>query len=488
MIDNPSPTRRSVVIQSLWFEGGLLLRILMQTIWITVWYQSLMGQRVSWPVAGLIIFLALFVSTLLVRVFGIRQDWRPGLRPAIFGAWMIMFLLASLKLLLWSDAGIGFFQTIPYMIRSFGEFPFDLGLLWHLMLVPILIWQGVNLGNSRGSLSDTIQGFKVGILLMLLHGLIFMPQINLPNSLPWIAFLVLGLLATSINRMADLIPLRGGRLPTSSGIWWAAIFGVAVLVTSLSLAAGGSLHSVVRIGVFAAIGLILLPSGLILMGLAFLIYLVVTWLNPQFTLSAGQLLDTLGRPLAALLENERLLKNLQKTGRHTIDEYLIPAVIALVVIVVVIFIFVDIKSRRSWIRRTLSEENVSDIMDRFKSRSRRKSDVASEKSAWRAGRFLAAARIRVIYSNLLELAAKVGSPRPPALTPLEYLPVLGAIFPDHADNTRLITQSYLKIRYGGFPESAREVEEVETAWKSLQAQGRRMILAKKREDRENSRS
>jgi hypothetical protein len=48
----------------------------------------------------------------------------------------------------------------------------------------------------------------------------------------------------------------------------------------------------------------------------------------------------------------------------------------------------------------------------------------------------------------------------------------------------LITSAYLKVRYGGFPESAEEVEQVENAWKAILAQGRLMILARKRAERQ----
>src|SRR5574340_553247 len=105
--------KKAALIQGIWFEGAMFARILMQTIWITVWYQSLMDQRVGWWTAGLAIFLALAFSTLLVRWFSLRQEWRKGLRPAIFAIWMVLFFLASLKWLVWSAENPGFFQTVP---------------------------------------------------------------------------------------------------------------------------------------------------------------------------------------------------------------------------------------------------------------------------------------------------------------------------------------------------------------------------------------
>ncbi len=480
--------KREALVQGIWFEGALFARILMQTIWITVWYQALMGGRVGWLSSGLVIFLALFVSTLLVRLFDLRSNWRPGLRPAIFAVWMTLFFLASLKWLVWPEADIGLMQTTALLIQNFALTPFDFGLLWHILLIPILIWQGVNLGKSRGSLVDTIRGFKIGILLLILHGLIFMPEINIANSLPWLTYLVLGLIATSINRMADLIPLRGGRLPVSTGKWWAAIVAAALLLITLSLAASGMLQGAIRIIVFIMIGAIMLPSALIMVGFALLIVLIVTWLDPQFSFDIGEMLDSLGGQLNSFLAQERLTSNLEKTGFHTFDKYLIPAVAVLVIALVVLFIFVDLRSRHSWIRRVVSEESVSDVFNRFRQRSRRAGNLPGQKQGWQANRFLVAARIRRIYANLLDAAAKVGAQRLPSQTPLEFLPVLSEVFPDHRSQVGAITRAYLKIRYGGFPESSEEVVQVEAAWEAIRAQVRQKVRDKKREDREKERS
>jgi hypothetical protein len=92
---------------------------------------------------------------------------------------------------------------------------------------------------------------------------------------------------------------------------------------------------------------------------------------------------------------------------------------------------------------------------------------------------LAAARIRRVYSQLMDLGALLGKPRPPAFTPLEYLPRLDQLFPNHAVELRLMTGAYLKVRYGELPEYQEEVERVEAAWKVVQEQGRVMLVYNK---------
>lgn len=479
--------RKRALLQGIWFEGALFARIWMHTIWITVWNQSFMNYRATWLSASVVIFLALLGSTLLVRLFELREQWRPGLRQGVFAFWIAMIFMASLKWLVWPELDLGLFETIRVLFDKIGDSPFDFGIIWNLLLMAVLIWQGVSLAHSRGSLQDTIRGFQIGILILLVHGLFYSTEINLSNSLPLLLFFVLGLIATSINRMADLIPLRGGRLPTSTGIWWAAIVAAAAVLIAGSLALVGTLETAIRIGVFIAIALGILPVLFTVIGIALLFGLLISLILPQFTLPVSDFVDSLDDAVTMAFYQERLMKNMEKAGRHSVGEYLLPALGILAILTVIVMIFIALRPQLRWYRRAVLEENVSNLLDRFRSRSRRSPDSEPRQAWGGARRLLAAARIRRIYAGLLDLCAKVGSPRPPAYTPLEFLPILAQTFPDHAAGARLITSAYQKVRYGGFPESAEEIEQVETAWRAILAQGRLMVLARKREERKRPR-
>jgi hypothetical protein len=80
----------------------------------------------------------------------------------------------------------------------------------------------------------------------------------------------------------------------------------------------------------------------------------------------------------------------------------------------------------------------------------------------------AAERIRRIYADLMYLVEDMGRPRIPAQTPLEFLVTLDAIFPEMVTQTRVITNAYLRVRYGEIPETDEEIAEVERAWMDLQ--------------------
>jgi len=82
-------------------------------------------------------------------------------------------------------------------------------------------------------------------------------------------------------------------------------------------------------------------------------------------------------------------------------------------------------------------------------------------------RWRAAASIRHIYTSMCLAAAVVGYPRSSVETPYEYLATLAEVWPDNPGDSRLITEAFVRVRYGMVPESSAEVEEIRAAWQRL---------------------
>jgi len=74
----------------------------------------------------------------------------------------------------------------------------------------------------------------------------------------------------------------------------------------------------------------------------------------------------------------------------------------------------------------------------------------------------------------MRLCERLGKPRLPMETPLEFLPKLEALFQGHESQARLITRAYVRVRYGEYPEALEEVREVQRAWEVLKREGRRL--------------
>jgi hypothetical protein len=65
-------------------------------------------------------------------------------------------------------------------------------------------------------------------------------------------------------------------------------------------------------------------------------------------------------------------------------------------------------------------------------------------------------------------AAAHGYPRASAETPYEYLNTLALAWPDGQEESRLITEAFVRVRYGEVPETHDELAELEAAWRKLE--------------------
>lgn len=83
---------------------------------------------------------------------------------------------------------------------------------------------------------------------------------------------------------------------------------------------------------------------------------------------------------------------------------------------------------------------------------------------WRA-----AASIRRIYRQMVLAGTAAGYPRQTAETPYEYLRRLHQAFPHNVTEVSVITDAYVRVHYGEVPETRAELNEIYTAWKSLEA-------------------
>ena len=62
-----------------------------------------------------------------------------------------------------------------------------------------------------------------------------------------------------------------------------------------------------------------------------------------------------------------------------------------------------------------------------------------------------------LYANLTRLARQRGYPRPAALSPDEYLPMLEQAFPGQKAPLANITRVYMAVHYGGQPVSEEQL-------------------------------
>ncbi len=81
---------------------------------------------------------------------------------------------------------------------------------------------------------------------------------------------------------------------------------------------------------------------------------------------------------------------------------------------------------------------------------------------WRA-----AVSIIRIYQQMITLCGDLSTPRHDSETPYEYLQTLKTVWPNHVSDCQIITQAYVKVRYGEFPETKEEFKMIKSAWKRV---------------------
>jgi hypothetical protein len=83
-------------------------------------------------------------------------------------------------------------------------------------------------------------------------------------------------------------------------------------------------------------------------------------------------------------------------------------------------------------------------------------------SRWRS-----ATSIRRIYQAMSDTAAEYGYPRSESETPYEYLETLAQAWPNSKENTVVVTEAYVRVRYGEIPETEQEMNQIVLAWDQL---------------------
>jgi hypothetical protein len=145
--------------------------------------------------------------------------------------------------------------------------------------------------------------------------------------------------------------------------------------------------------------------------------------------------------------------------------------IALIAALIITAIVVILSARRRALRNRLKETD--DLVSRAAERKLGRAPgilpgFLSSRLAM-ARRWLAAARIRRVYQNLMEYCEKLDNPRLPAITPNEFLPQLFSLFPDHTVQVTMLTNVYQQVRYGEIPESLDELQQIMVSWNEIKS-------------------
>lgn len=462
----------------LWPFLAVLAILVFESTITSLWYQAIFEPPwVGWA-ALLAGFFIIHAGSYLIARGMQALHLRMLARQAIFLAWIALAVFTSLKLFIFSSQSIHIwrlmgepFQTILHPEASAASF-------FHSFWIILLVWRGVALARYPITLTSVQASFQLGLATLLLYGMVYAPLRPTEAIVGLYLYLFFGLTAMSMARIAGLSEARGGRIPRFGAGWVFSIVLAGLAVVGLSIllgwAAGGQVIE------WIALALVLLFA--ILTALVLFLFSPVliyfTELIPRLADLIRGVLDRLN-VLAVSQQVAELIEAINK-GVESIVPYVMAARgLILVGILVIVMATVLLALYLRNIRQNLLEEGVPERVEPGDSNNFLQHFLHRLRQAARGVRLrgpaqmLAAARIRRIYRQLMQLSQQLGAPRPPSTTPLEFLPRLTGLLPTEQINLNCITTAYLKIRYGAYPETREEVEAVETAWEHVRRQGRK---------------
>ena len=476
------PQRLSIASWSLWQLVTIFAVMVMNISWVSLIYKLLVKE------SGMLSILFLFSGTLLAAYLATRVVEFLRLDPPVpqltLFAILVLAELLSISLLLQAMNG---YLAEPETVLHFSDLSSIATPLIITLTMVVLLWRrGMNLARHPIGPLAVQRDFRLGIAVFIIIGLIStMLDFQLP-TFEVMLFLVFGLLAMSGARLSAISHLRGGVGVPFNHRW---LFGIAAMAIATILVIGAA-------AVFAGNVLAKLVAALFTGLVALFVYLVLLLMWPLILL--------LMRPLMALLErltfliqgmpmDEYEFGNVEALIESFAEETVRPAwiddlnsvlsgiLILGVFIVILAFVLTGLRRMSARMKQpdALHPDDVSSVgslgsalRDSFKIRAEQ---IAAGLSRLRSGsRMLAAFRIRRIYGKLMNLSEDLGFPRHPSCTPREFLPVLEGHFPSLQTELALITDSYVRVRYGEFPETHEEVEDVETAWSRIQAEAKQL--------------
>ena len=368
-------------------------------------------------------------------------------------------------------------------------------LLVTLLIAAALDWRGVRLGRSEMRFDDVYIKFRLGLFafLVLLAALSLSGYMArfVDGAVPAaLIFLSAGLVSLSLSRIGEVQKdsrLQRGEPLRLDGRWLAVLLGLvgAILLVTLllsSLISLAALRSLLMpVGEFlgwASNGFIYLfyPIGYLA---AFLIYVM------RFLLSLLHAAQPPQPPQPA--DTTQLLRNLKEgNGPHLPPDAAL--VLKTVALTVVVFIVLSVLARsvfRYW-RREDQEGAVElreSVFDAGEFWASLRAILRRLLGRWRRGRVEAAVpesagdqlvaatpaarTVRQIYRRLLVRMTQYGTPRGRMQTPYDYLSRLEQSLGDGYEDAVIITEAYVRVRYGDRPVSDAELDVVQGSWATL---------------------
>ena len=456
--------------------------IMMEVALLTPFLASVLPAAHSWPQGLLLLWLLLliYLPFNLVRLMS-TLDWPRSRQRLILATAVLLIYFFSLHALFYQPVSLFDWSWLGQFFGSIaasddGEWRQNLG--WFVLVV-FLWWRGLRLVGKEFSIHSAGRRLRVG-------GLLIAPLVIgwTLNRLPWsvvpfiLLFFLASLTAVTLSRVEEIEKAQSGRSVSLNPKWLIAVALAALLLIMTTafitfitsgqtmLTLSGWLDPLWRalyagsVVVFNTIFKLLEP---LLNLLSWIIDLLVDLFTPMMAQLNEATPTPFENPLAVTPQATEAVEI--KTGVNSGFKAI--NILLMVAIVLAVTLALGRVYRKAEFIARENEAATKTKVTKSTSRAgfgRRLLNRLGLLRGWRT-----AASIRRIYQNMCRAAAVNGYPRAGADTPFEYRAALSKAWPENQDDTRLITDAYVKVRYGELPESAAELDEIRQAWQRLEA-------------------
>lgn len=477
----PSATIWGYIRHELLYLGFALMEIALLTPIVLV----ILGWARYWPPyqVGLWLLLIMLVPFNLIRLMSLLRISLKRQRRLLLLA-LVITVLQSWRLLLYNNGPFWDLGWMRAFLSSLGE---GGNLLWtrdlSIFIVTTFVWwRGIRLAIRHPELGNVGLRLRLGGLILLplilwFSNTLIGTGVNVEASV--LLFFFFALTVISLVRAENVEQEQSGTASTLNAHWFMTVVAAALLIiiltgTMTALLAGESLFVAVTwlSPLWSALQFGATVTGVILFELVYpsleLFAGLIQWLS-------GILGSLFGQVSATLLEspffsdlNSPLIPTPTETVETVGPTLTGKATAAFIMIGLLVIIALALaKTYRQATFATRDSERSRAIVepDDEPDFGRRLLKRIGLLRNWRA-----AASVRRIYRQMCAAAAAVGYPRSGSETPYEYLSSLNRVWPELTDDTRLITEAFIRVRYGEVPETDEELETLRSAWRRLDAQ------------------
>jgi hypothetical protein len=484
-----------------WREIAILMVMMMEVSWVTPWFRSLtpVTYAIS-PVLAFFVLLALMVVAHLAVRSMEAVHLRADIRRWVTIGLLVASVLIGLRVLLYPHERLGFSELFNRPLRNMADWRSIIPDEF-IIILAVLIgwWRGISLAQEHIEPSSVLGYFRLGIFMF--FGYVFVNTLITGETIGNFIYIFLfcSLIAMATARISVVGTLRGGKQSNFDRRWFLGVIAAAVVVVLL---AGGladllgdnlGWFGIITMGIFGA--MVVLVWAVVSPFLALLIslaskmqgdspavkQLVETFENLQ------EMIQGLIQRISVAVGQPEILSMLARLLPY-LRMIILWGILILIAAGVLLWVMMRLWKDRT--RKHLDGEEQSileygDIWRMLQAFFRQSwgnlvEGVANAIDLRRRQRARAAARIRQIYAELLDLSEELGCVRAEAQTPLEFMPALEGSFMTVNVELETITSAYLRVRYGQLPESHQEVEAVEMAWRTVSERGKEILVEKQR--------